>query len=447
MNDPKVEAYCESIDNAFLEYMTNSCKEVDMCKRVGSSLTKISEALDFPKSFRVIVIDGKNDFCGIKVYPDLSYLAKAYSKFDEMSAIQFCKNWLITIKAYVVEIDSNCFNKHFINFTNKELTAMLLHEIAHVSFNSTIPEMIYNSYRVHREEIRFGNKSAVRVAQQIFYAIPTLIACGMHVIRTGADGRREEYIADKILGVDSYRPHLYSAIDKIIRVYGTSVYITEDNANKTIDNLIEQSNVNIKELSTRRRIIKDELLYQSANTHSKSVRKAYIDVMTRLGIGFTDKYTNMTIATESILNDIDSGKLPLSGLLTKVRMIDTNPTSVAAIECAFDKKCCDNCCCKYKPKLPTDYDVEMVGMDIEKIHTNLDKLAILDELYKFKEKAEAYTEYAKQNGLYELTQFKIDACNKCLDKMIEHAKSKTVEVTRFNNLLDYPIDYSNKESV
>lgn len=442
MNDPKVEAYCESIDNVFLEYMTNSCSEADMCKRVGSNLTKISETMNFPKTFRVVTIDGKNEFCGIKVYPDLSYLAKAYSKFDEMSAIQFCKNWLVTIKAYVVEIDVNCFNKHFINFTNKELTAMLLHEMTHVAFNSTIPELIYNSYRVHREEIRYGNKSAVRVAQQIFYAVPTLLACGMHVIRTGADGKREEYIADKILGVESYRPHLYSAIDKIIRAYGTSTFISEDNCKKTVDNLIEQSNVNIKELSTRRRIIKDELLYQSANTHSKSVRKAYIDIMARLGIGFTDRYTNATIATESVLAAIDSGEVSLNGILTKVRMIDTNPSSVSAIECAFDNTCCEKCCCKFRPKLPTGYEVELIGMDIDKIHTNIDKLAVLDELYKLKEKAEYYTDYAKQNGLYDLSKYNIDKCNKCLDKMIDHTKSKEVEVSRFNNLLDYPIDYS-----
>ena len=438
MNDPRIEAYCESMDNTFLSYMTRKCSSQELCKRLSSSLYNISQALGLGKTFNVTLIDGKNEFCGIKVYPDPAVLPLIYKQLDTLSATQFCKEWLVVITKYTVEIDVNCFNKQIINFTDKELTAIMLHELAHVDYSTTVPEMIYNSYRIHRADIRFGNKSAVRVAQQLFYTIPTLIACGMHIINGGIDGRKEEYIADKIFGINSYKPHLYSAIDKIIRAYGTSVFISENDAKKTVCNLIEQSNVNIKELSTRRRLIKDELLYQSANTHSKALRKAYVEVMTTLGIGFTDKYTNATIATESLLESIDKGEMQLNGILNQVRMVDTG----SAIECAFNGKCECCCCDKYNAKLPTPLDVTNASLNIPKIHTNLDRLAILDELYALQEKAQSYADYAKQNNLYDLYKFKIDECMNAINHMITTVQGKEVTVTRFNKLLTYPEDYS-----
>ena len=442
MDNPKIAAYCKSIDNAFLDYTMNGCSEQELCRRVASSLNKISEAVNLKKEFSVIIINGKNDFCGIKVYPDPAYMTKIYSGIDETSSLDFCKGWLVNVKRYVVEIDTNCFNKHMINFTNKELTAMLLHEMGHVAFSSTIPELIYNSYRIHREEIRLGNKSAVRIAQQIFYAVPTLIACGMHVIRTGKDGRKEEYIADKIFGIDSYKPHLYSAIDKILRTYGTSVYTNEDDQKKIVGHLIEQSNVSIKELSTRRRIIKDELLYQSANTHSKTLRKAYLEIMSKLGIGFTDRYTNATIATEALLDSIECGDISLNGILNKVRMVDNQNSLLSAVECAFnDCKC--NCCKKYNCKLPTKYDFELIQLGIGSIRTNLDKVAILDELYKLQEKIEAYKDYAITNGIYDISKFNIDQCEACLKRLIDGANEADVSVVRFSDFLKYPEEYTN----
>ena len=197
--------------------------------------------------------------------------------------------------------------------------------------------------------------------------------------------------------------------------------------------------MNIKELSTRRRLIKDELLYQSANTHSKTLRKVYIEIMTKLGIGFTDRYTNATIATEALLEDIDSGKIKLNGLLNTVRMINAGP----AFECAFGSNKCEVCCCgKFNGKLPTPYDVESVALNIAKIHTNLDKLAVLDELYALQEKAESYSDYAKQNNLYDIYKFKIDECMSVIKKLIDDTQTKDVTVTKFNNLLEYPNDYS-----
>ena len=136
------------MDNAFLDYMTKNCNSNELITRISSSLSKISAELKMTKEFKVILINGKSDFCGIKVYPDIAKLKSLYANLDKTSLVEFCKDWLVVVDNYIVEIDENCFDKHRLNFTNKELTAMLLHELGHVAFSSTIPEVIYNSYMI-----------------------------------------------------------------------------------------------------------------------------------------------------------------------------------------------------------------------------------------------------------------------------------------------------------
>ena len=447
MYNPKIDAYCESIDSAFLDYMTKSCNVKNMCDRVSNGLNKIGEELpkvngEPVKTFNVIMVDGKNDFCGIKVYPDTKTAGYVFRTMPDKTLVEFCKSWLVTIDTYTVEIDANCFNKQKLNFSNKELTAMLLHEIAHIVYGSTVPETIYNSYMIHRQELKYGKTSIVNRALQVFYTIPALLACGYHVLRTGLDGKKEEYIADKLFGVESYRPYLYSAIDKIIRAYGTSTYLNKKEFTKVIDNLIAQNNVNITELATRRRIIKDDLLYQSANTHSKTIRKAYIDILKTLGIGFADRYTNAIIATESLFEDIDNGKTNLNGILNTVKIVDTDTTAASVMEGAFQAKECCGCCCGRSPKMPTGYDIDMVAVTIDKIHSNLDRMAVLDELYSLQQKLDTYTEYTKTNNLYDSQKYKIDRYAKTINDYIDAVKSKDIPVTIYNEIVNYPNDYS-----
>ena len=82
----------------------------------------------------------------------------------------------------------------------------------------------------------------------------------------------------------------------IIKAYGTTLFSSEHDERQKVDNMFKWCNVNIKEMTTRRRLIKDDIIHQSATTHSHSLRKAYINVMRRLGIGFANKYTNAEIA-------------------------------------------------------------------------------------------------------------------------------------------------------
>lgn len=443
MNNPKVEVYCTSIDNAFLAYMSKNCTEEDLCRRLSIYTKNISEALGFKKKFNVTIIDGKNEFLGMSVYPTLPQLDKIYAKLDKTPLEKFCKSWLIDIEEYNIEIDKNCFNKQVIAFNNRELTAMLLHELAHIAFHTTKAEMFYDSYKIHRAELKAGQKSATRIAQQAIYAIPTLIACGIHAYHTGFDGKKEEYIADKILGIDSYAQDLHNAIDKIVRAYGTSILPSEDYEKKKIDNTVKWCNLNITEMATRRRLIKDDIIYQSANTKSKSLRKAYVNLMAKLGIGFTDRYTNVEIATETVFDRIDSGEYQVTGLLNQVKVVDTDNVAIGALEHAIENAlkhdiAMESIC---KPKLPSDYDIDMIAVEIDRMQNHHDRLYVLDLIYAKIDQINNFMESSKNAGTFNTYKNKCASQLKRLDQLRLELLNKRVSTAGYKVIVNYPVGY------
>lgn len=446
MNDPRMDAYCKGIDNAFLDFESKKCDSDELCKRLSIYCKDISAALGYKKKFNVIMIDGKNEFYGMSVYPSLSELDKVFKKIDVTSLDKFCNSWIVDIQEYTIEIDKNLFDKSIIAFNNRELTAMLLHELAHVAFHSTKAEVIYDSYKMHRIELKSGEKNATRVAQQIFYTIPTIVACGSHVYKVGITGHGEEFLADKILGMDEYKGDLYNATGKIVRTYGTSAITSESDQKQKADNLMKWCNLNILEISTRRRVLKNDIIFASAGTKSKMLRKAYVNLMTKLGIGFSDKYTNIEIATESVFDKIDTGELKTEGLLAgRLKVIDKSTGMLEhAIESAKNTvamESFDNSRNKQNA-LPSDYDIDMIAIEIDKCQNHNDRIHALDLIYAKLEQIQEFVEYAKYYNTYNRYKTKTDQQIKKLNQLREKVLHMKGSGTNYSMMyVEYPKGY------
>ena len=446
MSNPQVESYCQNIDDLFLQYESHSINDATLCRRLANYLHQISTCLKFPKEFEVIIIDGKNEFMGISVYPDYSDLNNVFAKLDETSGAKFCRDWIVNIHKYIIEIDKNVFDKTIIGFNNKEFTAMLLHELSHVAFSNKKSEIIYNSYKINRASLKFGEKNAVRASQRMLYAIPALIACGMHNLTVGRNGNKEEYICDQIFGIDSYKIHLHNALDKIIRAYGTTIVDNSKMAEQKVDNIVKWCNCNISELSTRRRLLKDDITYQSASTHSKQIRKAYLNVMAKLGIGMADKYTHNEIATEEVLDRIDSGELKLSGLLQQYTIIDTDIKATQALESVINTALrqdivTESFKSKKPPKLPSDYDIDIISVEIDKIENHYDRMYVLDLIYNKIDQISEFIEYCEATGTYNKYKFKCESQLKALEKLRLAVLDKRTVQSDLKFYVNYPKGY------
>lgn len=130
----------------------------------------------------------------------------------------------IRVTTYYLELDSKLFNK--LELTNKEIIAVLLHEIGHVVNDATPIEtvrknidlylvknhqVIKTSENVHyREILAFGIKDAIRKVSSLF------------------EKKDDEILADEFVVACGYGPELESAFEKIIK--------QSYNLNKDIDN-------------------------------------------------------------------------------------------------------------------------------------------------------------------------------------------------------------------
>ena len=352
------------------------------------------------------------------VYPDISDMSNVFASLDTSDGKTFSKKWLADITRYTREIDKNLFNRTIISFNQQELTALLLHELAHVVFSSKKSERFYDAYRINKAQLKLQEKKATRIAQSVIYAIPGMIACGMHSWNVGGkSGRYEEYICDQMFGVDKYRENLEAAINKIVRAYGTTIIKNETEVTGKLDASVKWCNINITELSHRRVLLKNEIVNAAANTRSKSLKRGYLNIMARFGVGMRDKYTGNLIATESVFDEIESLDNPAYGLCQKYEIVDLFANEGLAFSSAIENTMALSPALESKkaPKLPSNYDIDAIAIEIDRIENHHDRSYVLDLIYnkieqinEFKE----YSEFTKTIDCYSATiKNQLDALN------------------------------------
>ena len=150
----------------------------------------------------------------MSVYPEVSTAEKiidAVLANKETKAIQ--KLWESN-KKWTIEIDGNIINKDIIQFTDRELTSLLLHEIGHVVTSTSIPNRIslILRYEITRSSFNIKAMSKINPFKRIM-SLPIFDSCI-------ADNKKkssvkEEIKADTFAKKYGYTKDLISAIDKL----------------------------------------------------------------------------------------------------------------------------------------------------------------------------------------------------------------------------------------
>lgn len=153
---------------------------------------------------------------------------------------------------WTIEIDSVLFNKNVIEFSDKELTALLLHEVGHITSTNSIPSRLYTIMSYEIASAKASNKAILK--DKIFrniMSLPILDACVSDKARSSI---REEIKADKFAKSMGYNDPLYTALTKIEKTMkGTS-------RNDDIHKLTNFSLSTLEELKQRREnLVKKDL--------------------------------------------------------------------------------------------------------------------------------------------------------------------------------------------
>jgi hypothetical protein len=203
----------KEIDNAF------SVLQEDLNNNAACNIIKESLESCFGYTFRVTVIpvtDTNQPFFVMSVYPDMDTVTKiitALSGNDNKKDKTISKLWEQT-KEWTIEIDPRILS--FEGITNRELTALLLHEVGHIVFSNSIPYRVTTILQYELAKTRMENKILIR--DRFFrklLSLPILNACVAD--SKNADSIKIEIKADTFAQKMGYTKELTSILNKLIK--------------------------------------------------------------------------------------------------------------------------------------------------------------------------------------------------------------------------------------
>ena len=383
------------IEATFSDYMIGKINEKSFLNKLETAL----DALPFnsKKSFSVNISKNKSmgkEFFGFNVFPEMDKLEDICNKVanDDAKFGDIVKRWR-SIEDWEIVIDSLVFDRNFIAFNPKELTAMLLHEIGHVTQSDEPIEQFYRAYIEAKSRMKSADKVSKKILY-VLYTIPLAVACASRRWVNDKNEIKLEISADKSLIETGYAEHLINAFDKIIKASG-SITRTEDMNYKEIESNVEWANMNIVDVIKRRDKLKDSLYYKAIQTNSGYIQALCSRILDFLGVRMRERYTG-AVAESCMLNELINGEITLETHVPvfdikkfgqiEARIVREQNALEVANESFFNKRK------KSKVDIPDEYDLDRIFVAIDDIQNNYDKVYVLDMIYENIEKLNDFEE-------------------------------------------------------
>ena len=385
----------ELIENTFSDYMIGKINEKAFLSKLETALDNLP--FNSEKSFSVNISKNKSmgkDFFGFNVFPEIDKLEDICNKIanDDIKFKDIVKRWR-SIKEWEIVIDSLVFDRSFIAFNPKELTAMLLHEIGHVTQSDEPIEQFYRAYLESKSRLKNADKVSKKVLY-ILYTIPLAVACTSRRWVNDKNEIKLEISADKSLIETGYAEHLINAFDKIIKASG-SINRSEDMNYKEIESNVEWANMNIVDVIKRRDKLKDSLYYKAIQTNSGYIQALCTRILNFLGVRMRERYTGAVVES-CMLNELINGEITLETHVPfydikkfgqiEARIVREQNALEVANEAFFNKRK------NSKVNIPDEYDLDRIFVAIDDIQNNYDKVYVLDLIYEQIEKLNDFEE-------------------------------------------------------
>ena len=262
----KKEAF-KSIDNAFLVLQEDKASET------GKKIIKdsLNEIFDVEFDIEIIPVNDNSPLFVMSVFPENSVVTKIISAVTTNSGnIETIKKLWQQNKKWTLEIDERILNKNFINCSNRELTALLLHEIGHVVCTNSIPSRISTIIQYEIAKSKLENK--ILAADKLFskiLALPILNAC-VSDSRKSDKPLSVEIKADNFAKKMGYQQELLSVLKKITT---NQKYPKGGTINKNMEEMTKFSINTLNQLKAR----EDNLLKKNLVSLKKECVSPYIE--------------------------------------------------------------------------------------------------------------------------------------------------------------------------
>ena len=435
----------ELIENTFSDYMIGKINEKAFLSKLETALDNLP--FNSEKSFSVNISKNKSmgkDFFGFNVFPEIDKLEDICNKIanEDVKFKDIVKRWR-SIKEWEIVIDSLVFDRSFIAFNPKELTAMLLHEIGHVTQSDEPIEQFYRAYLESKSRLKNADKVSKKVLY-ILYTIPLAVACTSRRWVNDKNEIKLEISADKSLIETGYAEHLINAFDKIIKASG-SINRSEDMNYREIESNVEWANMNIVDVIKRRDKLKDSLYYKAIQTNSGYIQALCTRILNFLGVRMRERYTG-AVAESCMLNELINGEITLETHVPfydikkfgqiEARIVREQNALEVANEAFFNKRK------NSKVNIPDEYDLDRIYVAIDDIQNNYDKVYVLDLIYEQIEKLNDFEEAISMDETKSKKWApKIEETRQRLATLRKTVLSKNIAKKEYKVFVKYPEGY------
>lgn len=382
-----------------------------------SALSKISDALHSitGKNISVITISPTNkaQACRImSVYPEESTIdAVIQAIITEQHDAIIQRVWNESTK-WTVEIDTRILSSDA-NLTERELTALLLHEVGHIVYSNSIPMKIS---KVVRLQYAKSNMVTKQLLKNNFFskvlAFPILHACNMD---TNKNGVKAELQADKYPLNAGYGEDLKSAMDKIFIYAGSSKETVEDG----MEELMGFSIDSLTQLQKRQNtLVKKNFAHMVASTPSRFAQGIINPLLTSLHGSETSSMTE-SVKDEFIYNKIK-------------KITDDFYMS----EAFFNKV--------KKLKRIDPLELDYIGLEVNNIKSNDDRMMVVSYIYSKLDIIDYYISIIDSGNPKFIVPHSREALvsmRELLDKYRLQAINKKLPEVKYGISIQYPSGY------
>ena len=389
-----VEKALTLMDDSYNKYLVGDISQAEMCRNLAAALSS------FPydagqKEFTVQVTSnktGNEKFFGMRVYPDIeemdNFCKDLVNEGDKIRFTDIVKKWK-KIDKWFLEIDGTCFDRNQFNFNPKELTALTLHEIGHIIYSDKPIEGFYRAYQEVKARMNSSDKATQKLMYDI-YMIPLTLACMQRRWVNGKNEVQLEIIADKTVVELGYGQYLLEALDKITRAIGS---LNSQNNQDELSSSMNWCQQNIADIMKRKEQLKDELYYRAVRTKSNYMKAMTIIILDKLGFKLRERYTGYVVEnTIELLSDPDVMQkyMPIVDAMESAKFDKfynmMHSSNSIAMEAIFNKRK------KVKVELPSQYEIDAIAVEVDKITNHHDRIYVLDLIYEVLERINNFEE-------------------------------------------------------
>lgn len=389
-----VEKALTLMDDSYNKYLVGDISQAEMCRNLAAALSS------FPydagkKEFTVQVTSnktGNEKFFGMRVYPDIEemddFCKDLVNEGDKIRFTDIVKKWK-KIDKWFLEIDGTCFDRNQFNFNPKELTALTLHEIGHIIYSDKPIEGFYRAYQEVKVRMNSSDKATQKLMYDI-YMIPLTLACMQRRWVNGKNEVQLEIIADKTVVELGYGQYLLEALDKITRAIGS---LNSQNNQDELNSSMNWCQQNIADIMKRKEQLKDELYYRAVRTKSNYMKAMTIIILDKLGFKLRERYTGYVVEnTIELLSDpeVMQKYMPIVDAMESAKFDKfynmMHSSNSIAMEAIFNKRK------KVKVELPSQYEIDAIAVEVDKITNHHDRIYVLDLIYEVLERINNFEE-------------------------------------------------------